>query len=189
MSMDKYGSFNELAQKESDFTITCCDRGSELTILATHGGNIEPLTSDIAADIAGNEYNLYTFAGTKPAHNRDLHLTSHNFDEKTALALVEKSVVVITIHGCIGSGRMMYIGGRDLVLGRAIFAECNRLQIPATFSVSEHRGTHPGNICNRSARGMGVQLEISQGLRADEVARKNLIGAVRNALAWQQARR
>lgn len=33
----------------------------EITCIAIHGGNIEPGTSELAEELAGNEFNLYKF--------------------------------------------------------------------------------------------------------------------------------
>jgi phage replication-related protein YjqB (UPF0714/DUF867 family) len=56
--------------------------GSDVCIIAPHGGKIEKWTSEIATALAGDDYNLYLFEGLKRAKNRDLHITSSRFDEQ-----------------------------------------------------------------------------------------------------------
>jgi hypothetical protein len=81
--------------------------------IAPHGGRIEPGTSEIAALIAGESYNLHRFEGRKPpGQNAVLHITSHHFDEPRALNLAKKCRIVLGIHGCRGR-RAIYVGGRD----------------------------------------------------------------------------
>lgn len=61
---DRYTSFVDLAANERpdiDYRIRVVDRGSEIGILAPHGGWIEPGTSEIAEAIAGSEFSFYVF--------------------------------------------------------------------------------------------------------------------------------
>ena len=57
--VDKYNNFSTLDSRESEYRIEVVDRGSEVTIIAPHGGRIEPHTAEIAALIAGAHYNLF----------------------------------------------------------------------------------------------------------------------------------
>ena len=60
MTHDKYSSFEELQRHETldkDFTLSFRNAGSRVTIIAPHGGKIEPRTSDLAKRIAGENYN------------------------------------------------------------------------------------------------------------------------------------
>ena len=72
--MDKYSDFKTLAANEilnQDYRIRIQDLGSNITIIAPHGGLIEPITSLIAELIAGDRYNYYCFEGIKEKNNRD----------------------------------------------------------------------------------------------------------------------
>ena len=64
--------------------ITAIERpGSRVLIIAPHGGRIEVGTSELAALIAADEHNLFSFEGLKPrGHNRELHITSRCFEPK-----------------------------------------------------------------------------------------------------------
>ena len=78
--MSKYGSFAELAAAERpgrDYRVrTSGPSGSDVLIIAPHGGLIEAGTSEIAGLIAGKVYRLFSFEGLKPrGSNRDLHVT------------------------------------------------------------------------------------------------------------------
>ena len=51
MAQDRYNCFADLANHEErnkDYKISARDIGSNITIIAPHGGKIEPGTSDIA---------------------------------------------------------------------------------------------------------------------------------------------
>ena len=100
---DIYASFAALSsdQLEGRDYVICIRRvrDSRIAILAPHGGKIEPLTAELAYSIAGNEHNVYAFKGIKSSGNRDLHITSTNFDEPKALNLIASCDHILTIHG------------------------------------------------------------------------------------------
>ncbi|MEW4468965.1 poly-gamma-glutamate hydrolase family protein [Parasphingorhabdus sp. JC815] len=52
---------------------------------SSHGGWIEPGTSEIAESIAGTEYSFYDFEALRHGAHEDYHRTSHKFDEPKAL--------------------------------------------------------------------------------------------------------
>ena len=163
--MDKYQSFIELKSDETDYCIELCNRESEVTILAPHGGRIEPHTTEIAKLIAGQDFNYFCFNGTKEGCNRDLHITSHRYDEEQALALAQKSKIVIAVHGCTRKDKLLFLGGLDNRLKQRIAAGLEKEDIPHVHSLKRFSGIHPDNICNRGITGQGVQLEISRALR------------------------
>lgn len=182
--MDKYPNFKTLAAGETqgaDFRIRVQDRGSNISIIAPHGGLIESRTSWIAESIAGDTYNYYCFEGIKDKNNRDLHITSHQFDEPGALNLISASDIVITIHACKAREAVVYIGGRSEALGYTIRNALEKSNLK-TSQKQEFAGRHPDNICNRGRTGKGVQLEISRGLRDDPRKLHLLSKAVRNVL-------
>lgn len=181
--MDTYPNFSLLLQHEHDFVIEQADRGATTTIMAPHGGAIEPHTSDIARLIAGDEYNYFLFNGTKGADNGVLHITSHRWDHPAGLALVTRSLRVITVHGCRAVEAVVIVGGRDTRLRDLIVEEMDRRGQPAVIAATgRHSGRHQGNVCNRGLTGSGVQLEISRPLRDDPSCWPALAGAVRTAI-------
>jgi len=150
--------------------------GSEVAILAPHGGSIEPGTSEIARAIAGTDFSLYLFEGLRPAGNYEtLHITSRRFDEPDCLEVLRRSSIVITIHGCEGSEAEVHIGGLDIVLARRIGQELSAADVTVVKPSRRYPGTHQMNICNRGLEGRGVQMEFTSGIRkkfeAFEIAR------------------
>ena len=168
--MDKYSNFKTLAEHEilnQDYKIQFMDIGSNMTIIAPHGGLIEPRTSLIAKLIAGNTFNYYCFEGIKKKNNRDLHITSHRFDEPGMLGLISSCDIVVTIHACIDTEDVIHVGGRFKELASHIQTTMEGMNIKVSRQTDRFPGTHPGNICNKARRKKGVQLEFSRGLRDD----------------------
>lgn len=166
---DRYANFQALAQAEQeglDFRVVVSRRDARFVIIAPHGGNIEPGSSEIAKALAGQDLALYTFEGIKYYGNGALHITSANFDEPRCIALVQTVQTAITVHGESGDTRHVYLGGLDTDLKAHLKAALQA----ADFSVAVHhnprmQGVHPANICNRAQSGRGVQIEIARGLR------------------------
>jgi phage replication-related protein YjqB (UPF0714/DUF867 family) len=185
MARDTYAGFDELAKHEKvdrDYRIVICDLGSAVTIVAPHGGGIEPGTSDIARRIAAYDYNCYCFSGIKISDNSRLHITSHNFDEPAALKILSASDTVIAIHACTGTAGLVYLGGLDTLLKKSIAAELQARGIGVSLKDSRFKGANPGNICNRGRTGKGVQLEITRDLRDDPDKKETIAEAVRASL-------
>ena len=143
------------------------DVGSKITIIAPHGGKIEPRTSDIAIYIAAETYNYYCFEGIKTKDNGCLHITSHNFNEPNAIKLISKSEIVVAIHACTGNSGTVYIGGADQVLKQRIADALETRGIHISKDHPRFKGSNPNNICNQGKSKKGVQLEVSRDLRDD----------------------
>lgn len=181
--IDKYACFKDLKQCENDFVLDICDRRSNVTILAPHGGLIEPHTTEIARLIAGDNYNCFCFNGRKEGNNSDLHITSHRYDEEHAVALVKQSLVVVAVHGCTSLEPAVFLGGLDSRLKDKIVAELTAASIAADQPCSAHSGTHRNNICNRGVTGKGVQMECPRPLRDSPDDRVTIAAAVRRAIS------
>lgn len=186
--MDRYLDFATLQHHERDFTIEVCDRGAAITILAPHGGTIEPHTTEIARLIAGPDYNYFFFNGTKQRNSRDLHITSHRWDEPQAAALVARSSTVLAVHGCVVTKPIIYLGGRDILLKGLILEELAKHRLTGVSAPGKTAGQHRNNICNRGSTGRGVQLEIARPLRDDRRCWPVIGAAVRAAITRQQER-
>ena len=185
MAKDTYNNFTELKIAEKlneDYRISIFDVGSSVTIIAPHGGKIEPKTSKIAAGIARDQFNCYCFEGMKPNNNRWLHITSHNFDEPQALELLARSQTVVAVHACTDAKAVVYPGGRDEELMEAIVKELKLVGIPVANRNFKYPGVNPNNICNRGGSGRGAQLEISRGLRDDKNKVQMLCSAIYTVL-------
>jgi phage replication-related protein YjqB (UPF0714/DUF867 family) len=185
MAGDLYKSFNELKncqELNKDYKISVGDVGSPITIIAPHGGKIEPRTSDLAKIIAETGYNCYCFEGIKEKHNGCLHITSHNFDEPKAVALVSRSDIVIAIHACTGTAGLVHVGGLDEELKKVIADELINRGIRVSTEHPCFQGSNPDNICNRGTTGKGVQLEVTRDLRDDLNKVRTISEAVQAAL-------
>jgi phage replication-related protein YjqB (UPF0714/DUF867 family) len=185
MAQDRYSGFEELQRHETlnkDYTLSFRNADSRVTIMAPHGGKIEPRTSDLARRIAGENYNLYCFEGIKEKNNACLHITSHRFDEPGAVKLATKSEVVVAVHACTGTAGLVHIGGLNKKLGSMIAGELQDRGIGVSSDHPRFQGSNPANICNRGATGMGVQLEVTRDLRDDLQKVKVIARAVRAAL-------
>jgi len=173
-STSEYPNFAALSRAEregEDFRIVSRSRRSQVAVIAPHGGKIEAGTSEIAAAIAGDEFNLYCFEGCKPSGNIGLHITSANFDEPNCLALISSCDRVVTVHGCRKGKRTVFLGGRDAQLRDAIRDRLEAHGVRAAWPPnSDLQGVSPRNICNRGRSGRGAQLELSRDLR-DELGR------------------
>ncbi|WP_426137290.1 poly-gamma-glutamate hydrolase family protein [Phyllobacterium sp. SL163] len=168
MHSDRYKNFDELAESEdaSAFRIEAEKRNSSISVLAPHGGKIEVGTSELVRAVAGNRLSYYLFEGQKPKGNRELHVTSANFNEPQAVGVVESSDVALAMHGCEGDDEMIYLGGRHEKLAASIAkALSNRGFLVATHKNPALQGLDRSNICNRAKLGMGVQFEITRALR------------------------
>jgi phage replication-related protein YjqB (UPF0714/DUF867 family) len=181
----KYSTYAELARNETaglDYRLLACEvPGAPVLIAAPHGGMIEVGTSEIARLIAGREYSLFVFEGLKPyGTNRDLHITSHQFDHPACLAMAGRCESVLAIHGCVGQARI-HIGGLEDPLKHALAIHLQDAGFAIELDSPRYPGRHRLNICNRGARQQGAQLEITYDLRSG--ASPDIARAVRAALS------
>ena len=184
---DHYPNFSTLAQDAPAGTWRVVHRDvprSDVLIVAPHGGGIEPGTSELATMIAAEEYNLYCFEGLRQFDNRDLHVTSHRFDDPRALSLAARSAIVVGIHGCKGANAI-FVGGRDTMLAANLSEALLAAGFPACSKGHCFPAVHPENICNRGYRGAGAQLELTVEFRS-AVWRASISQVVRQAIARQQ---
>jgi len=164
---DRYTSLAALKRaqrKGRDYRIRYRDRGSLVTIVAPHGGYIEPGTSAIARAIADQEYNYFDFQGLQRARARELHVTATNFRDPLLNRLLKASDTAVAIHGMGATGHTaIWLGGLNLPLKLLTLL---RLQ-QAGFSVNpdspRYRGESPRNLVNLPRR-QGVQLELPDEL-------------------------
>lgn len=139
---------------------------SSIAVIAPHGGSIEQYTSNIARDVAGGDLNLYLFEGIRQAGNYSaLHLTSHRFDEPRCLSLLSTCDHVVAIHGCGGDDQRVLLGGLDEALKVAVGQALSGLGVEVRSDGHQFPATDPKNVCNRGRRGVGVQVEVTMGLR------------------------
>lgn len=140
--------------------------GSDLLVFSPHGGDIEPGTSEIV-EAFQESYSTYLFEGTKQDNNRDLHITSTNFDEPILVQMIKTYPFSISIHGYKSDKRHTLVGGTNEKMQRAVVRELKDRGFSAEMVQKGERlsGTDPKNINNRNASGESVQIEISTAQR------------------------
>lgn len=189
--MDRYSNFEALQAEQTegrDFRVKVAMReGSAVAVIAPHGGAIEPGTSELAVAIAGEELSFAIFEGVMAANNRDLHITSTNFDEPRCTDVVMRSYAAVAIHGENSQQETVFSGGADATLRSHI----SKALEEAGFTVREHenpnlQGKSKANICNLGTSGAGVQLELSRGLRSTLFESLNAAGRVRQTRVFHQ---
>ena len=165
---DTYQNFQNLSENQDldiDFKIECIlAENSKILVMAPHGGGIEPYTAPIVKEIAGNDFSYYIFKGIKKNGNSTLHITSHNFDEPTALKAVGLAKILLAVHGWNGDDKFVMVGGRNERLRRSLEDEFEENDYPIKEPHVHSQGRDPKNICNR-VQGGGAQLELSEGFR------------------------
>ncbi|MFH0730095.1 MAG: poly-gamma-glutamate hydrolase family protein [Pseudomonadota bacterium] len=168
--MDRYTSFENLKRgerRDTDYRIERHIGSSGIAILSIHGGEIEPGTTRIADAIAGPEHAFYSFEGIKSRGNLALHITSTCFDEPSAMEIVCQSDIIVSIHGSARMEPVVHLGGLDVELKNRIRDKLRDAGFQTTeCSEPPFGGADHANICNLCGRGMGVQMEISRGLRS-----------------------
>lgn len=193
MNGDEYINFYDLCCYESqgeDFDIRLDTRESPAVVLAPHGGKIESGTSEIAAAIADDIFNLYCFEGIKVRANRVLHITSTNFDEPQCLEIIGRCDVVVAVHGLQGNEERVDVGGLDCMLRDLICAKLKGAGFKAhTVANGPHAARSPCNICNRGSSGKGTQLEITRSLRDALKTDKKRMGLFADAVQRAMKRR
>lgn len=149
-----------------DYIIEKIETKSKAIIIAIHGGRIEKGTSELAKEIAKQgELNYYAFVGIKQSGNSSLHFTSVDFNEETALAMVAKSSISLSVHGCTGIEKVTYLGGLDTNLGKKIQKNLEAVGFIVKPAPKGIMGIEKLNIVNRNLQGKGVQLELTRALR------------------------
>jgi phage replication-related protein YjqB (UPF0714/DUF867 family) len=197
MPTDLYGSYAELVAAEQegvDYRIVLLDRSAAVTIIAPHGGYIEPPTSALAVAIAADDHNAYCFDGLQTdRQHHELHITSNNFDEPTGCALIARSDIVVALHGRQDRDEphSVWIGGLDRELCDAIASHLRRAGFEAATEGHEFPAVALANICNRGRRNKGIQLELPgslrKTLRKDAEAFNRFTKAIRSSIVDARA--
>jgi phage replication-related protein YjqB (UPF0714/DUF867 family) len=163
--------------------------GPRTVILAPHGGGIERGTSELCLAVAGYHpanlpitppagvtYDYWMFEGIREGGNADLHVTSTGCDDLVAVSLCGGALSALSLHGFKPENanpprspdeQVVLVGGADDVLRPLLVAALKAVQLPVedTGGQGEVGGDDPCNIVNRTMRGKGAQLELSEPLR------------------------
>ena len=189
--IDTYKTFADLAARVTegnDFRIVTRKMNTPYLIVAIHGGNIEPFTSEIADGIAGEDHAFYSFEGVRPERNSELHIGSEYFDESSAMDMVRNADVIVSIHGQRDTeNEFVMLGGLCEGLKELIKKKLQEVDIAIWPIDLRVRPNSTENICNRGMSGGGVELEISRklrdALREDAGLHRLFVRAVRDAIA------
>lgn len=191
MALPEYPSFQALqahhAERRDNLRRWYRQPTAKTVVIAPHGGRIEPGTELIAKAIARSDFSYYTFMSRVPKTTANLHVTSHRFDDPRCVALISQHDYVLAVHGCRTVGTRVFVGGRDKELAGKVCTALRDEGLRASIVGHQYPGLHPMNICNRGARGRGVQLELTKALRGSRHQRTALVRAVRRVLLSNEA--
>jgi phage replication-related protein YjqB (UPF0714/DUF867 family) len=146
-------------------------------LVAPHGGEIEPMTSEITLAVAGvSTRAFYLFEGMLHRRNWErLHMDSTTFDEPDFVALIPETDCIFSFHGAErDKTRTIYVGGLHekgrRQIAEALNGDLNPYGITAVDATRSKdtrtiAGLSPHNLTNRGRAGPGVQLEFSEGAR------------------------
>ncbi|MDT8285610.1 MAG: poly-gamma-glutamate hydrolase family protein [Elusimicrobiales bacterium] len=163
---DAYGGFAEMAAAHPegrDYSVEAYDRGSRVTVLVPHGGDLERGASRVARHIAGADWNLYIFNAWLGRDSGRLHVTSARFDDPRAAELAGKADLAVSVHGQAAKGEWVCVGGANEAAGRLVAEALAEAGYRAGTPCRRLPGRSEKNIVNRAAAG-GVQLEITLSL-------------------------
>jgi phage replication-related protein YjqB (UPF0714/DUF867 family) len=169
MNADKYSSLAALKEHvgESGYRIRAVNRFAPITIIAPHGGFIEPGTSAIARRVAGKNWNLFDFQGLQRQNGLDLHVTATNFRDPALSKLLRASAAAVSIHGMFAQGtKDIWLGGLNVELKALVERELVDAGFTVNANSPKYRGENPRNVVNTPPL-HGVQLELSDELMAE----------------------
>jgi phage replication-related protein YjqB (UPF0714/DUF867 family) len=161
--------------------------GTRTVVLAPHGGGIEPGTSELCLAVAGHHpanlpitppagvtYDYWMFEGVREGGNADLHVTSTGCDDLVAVLLCAGALGALSLHGFkpenvgLPAGKqVVLVGGADDLLRPLLLDALDDVHLPVEDAGphGEVNGDNRCNIVNRTLRGKGAQLELSEPLR------------------------
>ena len=161
--------------------------GTRTVILAPHGGGIERGTSELCLAVAGYHpanlpitppagvtYDYWMFEGIREGGNADLHVTSTGCDDLVAVSLCAGALGALSLHGFKPENldpprdpdeQVILIGGCDDRLRDLLAEVLDDVDLQVEAAVGELDGDSVCNIVNRTMRGRGAQLELSELLR------------------------
>jgi phage replication-related protein YjqB (UPF0714/DUF867 family) len=170
-----------------DDTLARTDDLPRTTILAPHGGGIEPGTSELCLAVAGYHpaslpqvppagvtHDYWMFEGVRELGNAALHVSSTGCDDGVAVSLCAGSLNALALHGfqpgppdMSEDDQVVLVGGGNEVLKGYLLEGLRRAEFDARDAGQhgELDGDAECNIVNRTLLGMGGQLELSTPLR------------------------
>jgi phage replication-related protein YjqB (UPF0714/DUF867 family) len=176
--------FSRRARRRDVFDDDLTQRGPVplSTVVAPHGGGIEPGTSELCLAIAGFHpatlaptggptHDYWMLEGLLSTGNDILHVTSTHCDDAMALSLCGGARTVLSLHGCSvsaadGLGEVL-VGGRNVELRGLLITRLTAAGFDAVDATGHPSlgGVAPENLTNRTLLGAGAQLEIVTPVR------------------------
>jgi phage replication-related protein YjqB (UPF0714/DUF867 family) len=170
-----------------DDTLARTDDVPRTTILAPHGGGIEPGTSELCLAVAGYHpanlpqippagvtYDYWMFEGLRELGNAALHVRSTGCDDGVAVSLCAGSLNALALHGFrpeppdfSDDDQVVLVGGGNTILQGYLLEGLRNADFDARDAGQhgELDGNAKCNIVNRTLLGIGAQLELSTPLR------------------------
>jgi phage replication-related protein YjqB (UPF0714/DUF867 family) len=170
-----------------DDTLARTDDVPKTTILAPHGGGIEPGTSELCLAVAGYHpanlpllppagvtYDYWMLEGVRQLGNAPLHVRSTGCDDGVAVSLCGGSLNALALHGFrpeppdfSPDEQVVLVGGGNTILRGYLLEGLGDADFDARDAGphGELDGNARCNIVNRTLLGMGAQLELSTPLR------------------------
>lgn len=110
-----------ILRKRVDWKKEIKKTGSNVIIVAPHGGNIEKGTTELTKMVAKhNHYDYYSFTVLNQQNPEKFHVTSSHYNDPTLLNMVKSKDFAVSIHGAKGDKPVIYLGGLDTELKEAI---------------------------------------------------------------------
>jgi len=191
--LPEYKTFKDLTaahQRGRDYDFKTCEQGLDLVFVAPHGGRIEPETEVIARQLAGDDFSFHVFESHLSPRDYNLHITSHRYNERSAIDLVRRCRKAVGVHGRrskVSTDEEIWMGGLNRQKVLAVSGQLNAAGFKTRIGGHPFPATHRKNICNRAIE-RGVQLEMTLALRKSlcgEAARMSrFIAAVRRGMGY-----
>jgi phage replication-related protein YjqB (UPF0714/DUF867 family) len=163
-----YRDFSELVLntiKDKDYRFVILDRGADVTVAAIHGGSTEPLTSELATAIAGDDCNLYDFRGLDVQDAKLMRVLPARFNDMRLQNLMKRARLGVSILGIEGAEAVVHVGGRNQHLKRILMARLQEAGFEVRGPCGPGAAHDPSRFYNLPSEG-GVQLELTRALRA-----------------------
>ncbi|MEK4560598.1 poly-gamma-glutamate hydrolase family protein [Staphylococcus sp. FSL K6-3157] len=166
---DYYNSMTELENdtvENVDWKKETKDNGSEVLVVAAHGGGIEQGTSELTKLLANEgDYDYFSFEGIRPSNNSQLHVTSTRYDDPTLNHMIKDRKATIAIHGAQGDEEIVYLGGLKSTLKDEIQNQLERYGFVVETPPENIGGLSDNNFINSEENSTGIQLELTRALR------------------------
>ncbi|MFC0137942.1 hypothetical protein CD127_06920 [Staphylococcus petrasii] len=149
--------------------------GSNVIIVAPHGGNIEKGTTELTKMVANhNHYDYYSFTVLNKQNPEKFHVTSSHYNDPTLLNMVKSKDFAVSIHGAKGDKPVIYLGGLDTELKEAIKQQLLKQHFTVKIAPSYLGGDLKQNFVNRDFKDKGVQLELTTAFRKSLFTNENM---------------